>query len=46
LAKKKGWHLAANGDGLFDENGKRIAGESEESIYKALDLPWQEPEER
>ena len=46
IAKKKGWHLAASGDGLFDENGKRIAGDSEESIYQALDLPWQEPWER
>ncbi|MBA7616933.1 hypothetical protein ES703_24236 [subsurface metagenome] len=46
LAKKKGWHLAASGDGLFDERGERIAGDSEESIYEALDLPWQEPEER
>ena len=46
LAKKRGWHLAASGDGLFDENGKRIAGDSEESIYQALDLRWQEPWER
>jgi len=46
LAKKKGWHLAANGDGLFDENVQRIAGDSEESIFEALGLPYQEPEER
>lgn len=46
LAKKRGWHLSANGDGLFDENGKRIAGDSEESIYDALGLPYQEPWER
>ncbi len=46
LAKKKGWHLAASGDGLFNENGERIAGDSEESIYEALSLPYQEPEER
>lgn len=46
LAKKRDWHLAANGDGLFDENGHRVAGDSEESIYAALDLPWQEPWER
>ena len=46
LAKRKGWHLAASGDGLFDENGQRIAGDSEESIYEALNLPWQRPEER
>jgi len=46
LAKKRGWHLAASGDGLFDERGQRVAGDSEESIYVALGLPWQEPWER
>jgi len=46
LAKKRGWHLAASGDGLFDEGGQRIAGDSEESIYGALGLPYQRPEER
>ena len=46
LAKKRGWHLAASGDGLFDENNRRIAGDSEESIYQALGLRYQAPEER
>jgi DNA polymerase (family 10) len=46
IAKRKGWHLAASGEGLFDENGQRIAGESEESIYRALGLPYQTPWER
>ena len=46
LAKKKGWHLAASGEGLFNENGERIAGDSEESIYEALRLPYEAPEER
>ncbi|MBA7506573.1 hypothetical protein ES706_05265 [subsurface metagenome] len=46
LAKKKGWHLAASGDGLFNETGERIAGDTEESIYEALGVPWQEPWER
>jgi len=46
LAKKRGWHLAASGDGLFNEKGERIAGDSEQSIYQALGLPWQLPEER
>jgi len=46
LAKKKGWHLAASGDGLFNEKGERIAGDSEESIYEALGLLYREPEER
>lgn len=46
LAKKRGWHLAASGDGLFNENGQRVAGDSEASIYEALGLPYQRPEER
>lgn len=45
-AKEMGWHLAANGDGLFNESGRRIAGDTELSIYNALGLPWQRPEER
>ncbi|MBA7593471.1 DNA polymerase/3'-5' exonuclease PolX [subsurface metagenome] len=46
LAKKRGWRLAASGDGLFNEHGERIAGDTEESIFKALGLPFQRPEER
>jgi DNA polymerase (family 10) len=46
LAKKKDWHLAANGNGLFDEKGRRIAGDSERSIYETLGLPYKEPWER
>lgn len=46
LAKKKGWHLAASGDGLFNQKGQRVAGDTEESIYAALGLPFQPPEER
>lgn len=46
LAKKKGWRLAASGDGLFNERGERIAGDTEESIYEELEEPWQEPWER
>lgn len=46
LAKQKGWHLAANGDGLFNEAGERVAGDSEESIFKALGLKYLKPEER
>jgi DNA polymerase (family 10) len=46
LAKSRGWHLHANGDGLFDDNGKRIAGDSEESIFKALGLRYLPPEKR
>ncbi len=46
LAKKRGWRLAASGDGLFNEKGQRIAGDTEESIYVALGLRYQEPWER
>lgn len=46
LAKKRGWHLAANGRGLFVSNGERIAGDSEESIYAALGVPYKAPWER
>jgi len=46
IAKRKGWHLKANGDGLFNEKGERIAGDTEESIYEALGVPYQEPEGR
>lgn len=46
LARRKGWQLKANGDGLFNEQGKRIAGDSEQSIYQALGIPYQEPHER
>ncbi len=46
IAKKKGWHLAADGGGLFNEVDQRIAGDTERSIYKALGLSFQLPEER
>jgi DNA polymerase/3'-5' exonuclease PolX len=32
IAKKKGWHLAADGSGLFSEKGERIAGDTEERL--------------
>jgi len=46
LARRKGWQLKANGDGLFDEAGNRIAGDTEQSVYEALGVPYQAPEER
>jgi len=46
LAKSKGWKLCAAGEGLFDEKRDRIAGDTEESIFKALGIPYKEPRER
>lgn len=43
-AKAKGWRL--NEHGLFDENANKIAGDTEESIFKALGLSYLEPNER
>ena len=45
-AKRRGWRLRADGSGLFNEKGERIAGDSERSIYKALRLVYQEPWDR
>jgi len=46
IAKSKGWQLKANGDGLFNAEGQRIAGDTEQSIYEALAIRYQEPQER
>jgi len=46
IAKRKGWQLKANGDGLFNNHGDRITGDTEESIYQVLDIPYQEPHDR
>ena len=45
-AKERGWHLAADGTGLFNQDGERVAGDTETSIYEALGLKYQKPEER
>ena len=45
-AKTLGMHLAASGDGLFDQEGVRIAGDTEESIFQQLGLPYKEPQHR
>lgn len=45
IAKSKGMHLHASGDGLFS-NGTRIAGDTEESIFEALGIPYLEPQSR
>jgi DNA polymerase (family 10) len=44
VAKRKGLKLSQHG--LFDKNGKRIAGRSEEQIYHSLGRPWKKPENR
>ncbi len=45
-AKEKGWRLAASGDGLFDADDQRLAGDTEASIFEALGLPYKEPGKR
>ena len=45
IARMKGFKL--NQHGLFSrKTGKRIAGKTEEEIYKALGRHWKKPEER
>ena len=45
IARLKGFKL--NQHGLFNrKTGKRIAGKTEEEIYKALGRHWKKPEER
>ena len=46
LAKQKGWRLAASGDGLFDADGTRVAGDTDRSVFQALGIPYLEPWER
>jgi DNA polymerase (family 10) len=45
-AKDRGWTLHADGSGLFNQAGERIAGDTELSIYLSLELPYQKPEDR
>jgi len=44
VAKRKGFKL--NNHGLFNKKGKKIAGKTEQEIYKVLGRPWKSPEER
>ena len=46
LVKRKGWRLHASGEGLSDEHGQRIAGDTEESIFRALGIAYLPPEKR
>lgn len=46
LAKNKGWQLKASGAGLFDAYKRRIAGDTEEGIFKAIGLPFIPPGQR
>ncbi len=41
-----GMHLSASGLGLFNAQMQRIAGDTEQSIYEALCLLYQEPADR
>jgi len=45
-ARLRGMQLKANGEGLLDTQGKRVAGESEQSIFAALGLKYRDPQER
>lgn len=45
-AKERGWTLHASGEGLFNRNGDMVANESEEAIFKALDMDYKEPSKR
>lgn len=48
-AKSRGMILKADGSGLFrivNNEFVRIAGDTEESIFKALDIPFKAPEKR
>ena len=44
IAKRKGFKL--NNHGLFNKNGKRIAGRTEREIYHSLGREWKLPENR
>jgi len=46
IAQGRGWKLHANGEGLFDQNGSRIAGSTEQSIFEALGVTYEEPWQR
>lgn len=46
LAKSKGLKFKADGQGILDGEGRRISGDTEQSIFAALGLEYVPPEER
>lgn len=46
LAKRQGLHFAADGQGILDADGRRISGDTEQSVFAALGLDYVQPEER
>ena len=45
-ARSRGWVLHAGGEGLYDGMDRKIAGETEEGIFKALGMRFVPPGER
>ncbi|PZR96601.1 MAG: hypothetical protein DLM69_10695 [Candidatus Chloroheliales bacterium] len=45
-ARRRGWKLHANGEGLFNQRGEWVAGDTEESIFAALGIAYREPHQR
>ncbi len=46
LCKARNWQLHADGRGLYNEKGERIAGDTEKSFFEALGIPYAHPRER
>jgi len=45
-ARRMGLKFKANGEGILDDEGKRISGDTEESIFEVLGMKYVPPEER
>jgi len=45
-ARSMGRKFKANGEGILDADGRRISGDTEESIFEALRMKYVPPEER
>lgn len=46
LARSKGLQFKANGEGILDSDGRRVSGDTEESIFEALGFQYVPPENR